>query len=107
MKFHVPGNQSIELSEQIYRAICMYHGQHEIPHPNDRIWKIKWRARDEEHFAEVSYAIDGYEHGELVFAILNLDDAYAICTFNHGVIRGKPIFAPKTEILEAFTFSQN
>ncbi|MGE0046184.1 MAG: hypothetical protein AB7J28_02000 [Hyphomonadaceae bacterium] len=103
MKFYVPGAQNAQQSEELYQGICKYIGA-PISDPSDRVWGVKWRHNDHEHHAKVDRTLDGYKDTETVLAIIEVGDEFAVCTRSHGVLEGKPMMAPRQDVIELWKF---
>lgn len=101
-KFFIPEVEPAK-HEETYRAICRFISA-PVPALRDRICAISWIRFDVRQVAVVGEAMSGFG-GETVFAIVHDGKRFCICTPNHGVLAGYPLYVEADEEAAVMRFS--
>lgn len=101
MKFFIPAAKDDANAEVVYNSIIKFVAASENV-SNDRIYSISYK-----HNGVCFSATTGEEEPrtkEIVVAIIKTEQLYFVCTPNHDVLQGSPIFVGKNEIRKVIKF---
>jgi len=97
MKFFIPNIPDPLKAEETYEAIREFNsGEMGTELSDKRIFSIDFLHNLKEYHAEVGKR--DQDTGEVVFAILESDSLFYICTPNRGVVRGMPLLTGRNEV---------
>ena len=68
-----------------------------------KIFRITFRHNSHQGIEELGQLA---QNQELVFAILEADNAYLVCTENRGVLRGSALLVGKRDVISIVYFSE-
>ncbi|MHC5211947.1 MAG: hypothetical protein ACYTG2_14600 [Planctomycetota bacterium] len=102
MKFFIPsmgpGN-----AEAFYTGICSFVREQWGHEPTERrVHRVAYTHKGERVEVQVGKQL-GSDH-ETIFAILEVPDAYLVCTPRHGVAANPPFVIKREHVLEVFDF---